>query len=132
VKSLPNNVTRQCRDCDLNPGPSAPESSTLTTRLPSHPRFYQIFQLKFSFRLTAIFRCVAHHCAADTAGRSASNWAMQGDHAGTVGRRYVATHQRIKVARVNYLVECRSRGVPPAAARSRNAPHLYATICRLL
>jgi len=23
--------------CDLNPGPSAPESSTLTTRLPSHP-----------------------------------------------------------------------------------------------
>ena len=28
--------TRQRRDCDLNPGPSAPESSTLTTRLPSH------------------------------------------------------------------------------------------------
>ena len=27
---------RQRRDCDLNPGPSAPESSTLTTRLPSH------------------------------------------------------------------------------------------------
>ena len=27
----------QHRDCDLNPGPSAPESSTLTTRLPSHP-----------------------------------------------------------------------------------------------
>jgi len=25
---------RQRRDCDLNPGPSAPESSTLTTRLP--------------------------------------------------------------------------------------------------
>ena len=23
--------------CDLNPGPSAPETSTLTTRLPSHP-----------------------------------------------------------------------------------------------
>ena len=31
VNSLPNG------DCDLNPGPSAPESSTLTTRLPSHP-----------------------------------------------------------------------------------------------
>ena len=30
-------VTRQRRDCDLNPGPFAPESSTLTTRLPSHP-----------------------------------------------------------------------------------------------
>jgi len=38
VNSLPTTVTRQRRDCDLNPGPSAPESSTLTTRLPSHPR----------------------------------------------------------------------------------------------
>jgi len=36
VNSLPKTVTRQRRDCDLNPGPSAPESSTLTTRLPSH------------------------------------------------------------------------------------------------
>jgi len=33
VNSLPKTVTRQCRDCDLNLGPSAPESSTL----PSHP-----------------------------------------------------------------------------------------------
>ena len=38
VNSLPKTVTRQRRGCDLNPGPSAPESSTLTTRLPSHPR----------------------------------------------------------------------------------------------
>ena len=37
VSSLPKTVTRQRRDCDLNLGPSAPESSTLTTRLPSHP-----------------------------------------------------------------------------------------------
>jgi len=36
VNSLPKTVTRQRRDCDLNPGPSAPESRTLTTRLPSH------------------------------------------------------------------------------------------------
>ena len=36
VNSLPKTVTRQRRDCDLNPGPSAPESSTLTTRLSSH------------------------------------------------------------------------------------------------
>jgi len=35
VNSLPETVTRQRRDCDLNPGPSVPESSTLTTRLPS-------------------------------------------------------------------------------------------------
>jgi len=37
VNSLPRTVTRQRRDCDLNPGPSAPESSTLTTRLPQAP-----------------------------------------------------------------------------------------------
>jgi len=37
VNSLLKTVTRQRRDGDLNPGPSAPESSTLTTRLPSHP-----------------------------------------------------------------------------------------------
>ena len=35
--SLPKTVTWLRRDCDLNPGPSAPESSTLITRLPSHP-----------------------------------------------------------------------------------------------
>jgi len=39
VNSLPKTVTRRRRGCDLNPGPSAPESSTLTTRLPSQPRF---------------------------------------------------------------------------------------------
>jgi len=38
VNSLPETVTRQCRGCDLNPGPSLPESSTLTTRLLSHPQ----------------------------------------------------------------------------------------------
>ena len=36
VSSLPKTVTRQRRDCDLNPGPSAHESITLTTRLPNH------------------------------------------------------------------------------------------------
>jgi len=38
VNSLPKTVTQQRRDCDLNPGPSAPESSTITTQLPSHAR----------------------------------------------------------------------------------------------
>jgi len=37
VNSLPKTVMRQRRGCDLNPGPSAPESSTLNTRLLSHP-----------------------------------------------------------------------------------------------
>ena len=36
MNCLPKTVTRQRHGCDLNPGPSAPESSTLTTRLPSH------------------------------------------------------------------------------------------------
>ena len=36
VNSLPKTVTRQRRGCDLNSDRSAPESSTLTTRLPSH------------------------------------------------------------------------------------------------
>jgi len=34
VNSFPKTVIRQRRDCDLNPGPTAPESSTLITRLP--------------------------------------------------------------------------------------------------
>ena len=38
VNSLPKTVTRQRRDCNLNPGPSAPESNTLTARLPSQPK----------------------------------------------------------------------------------------------
>jgi len=33
VNSLPKTVTRQRRGCDLNAGPSVPESSALTTRL---------------------------------------------------------------------------------------------------
>jgi len=37
VNSLPKTVTRQRRDYDLNPCPSEPESSTLTTRLQGHP-----------------------------------------------------------------------------------------------
>ena len=33
VNNLPKTASRQRRGCDLNPGPTAPESSTLTTRL---------------------------------------------------------------------------------------------------
>jgi len=44
VNSLPENVTRQHRGCGLNPGPIAPESSTLTTQLPSHPRPTVLFR----------------------------------------------------------------------------------------
>ena len=34
MNSLSKTVTRQCHGCDLNLGPSVPESSTLTTQLP--------------------------------------------------------------------------------------------------
>jgi len=44
VNSLPKTVTQQRRVCDLNPGPSAPESSTLATRLPS--REYRIYMVE--------------------------------------------------------------------------------------
>jgi len=37
VNSLPKAVTRQRRDCDLKPGPSATESTTLTTRATEPP-----------------------------------------------------------------------------------------------
>jgi len=47
VNSLPKTVTRQRRDSDLNPGSSAPEFSTLTTRLPSHPLPKQPWQRYF-------------------------------------------------------------------------------------
>jgi len=53
VKSLPKIVTRQRRGCDLNPDPSATESSTLTTRLPSHPRFTQA-------KLACVCLCFKH------------------------------------------------------------------------
>ena len=33
MNSVPKTVTRQRSSCDLNPGPSAPESSMLTTHL---------------------------------------------------------------------------------------------------
>ena len=38
VNSLPKTVTRQHCGCNLNTVPYAPESSMLTTRLPSHPK----------------------------------------------------------------------------------------------
>jgi len=37
VNSLPKTVSRQRRGCDLSLGSTAPQSSTLTTRLPNHP-----------------------------------------------------------------------------------------------
>jgi len=44
VNSLPpKTVTGQRHGCDLGPGPFVPESSVLTTRLPSHPSYSTYF-----------------------------------------------------------------------------------------
>jgi len=47
VNNLPKTVTRQRHGCDLNPGPSAPDSSMLTTRLRSH-LFYEKYTCKIT------------------------------------------------------------------------------------
>ena len=58
VNSLPKTVTRQRRGCDLNPGPTAPESSTLTTRLPSHLLMIDCWaKFKFSQSLSLWPKC---------------------------------------------------------------------------
>ena len=51
VNILPKTVTRQRRGGDLNPGPSAAESSTLTTRLPSHPTNPDKLGMRRQFRV---------------------------------------------------------------------------------
>ena len=47
VNSLPKTVSRQRRGCDLNSGPSAPESSTLTTWLPSNILYSLLLRVVF-------------------------------------------------------------------------------------
>jgi len=66
VNSLPKTVTRQRRACDLNPGPSAPESSTLTTRLPSHPRWSRHRSLPQSRQIFETAAADAVVCACST------------------------------------------------------------------
>ena len=72
MNSLPKTITRQHYNCDLNPGPSAPESNMLTTRLPSHPTVQyldnmQQLQLKvinyhqMSVRLLQLVRCLSNY-----------------------------------------------------------------------
>jgi len=71
ANSLPKTVTQQRRDCDLNQGPSAPESSTLTTRLPSHTVIVLLLLLSLLFFLLLLLldscythsRPILHMCA---------------------------------------------------------------------
>ena len=72
VNSLPKTVTRQRRGCDLNQGPTAPESSTLTTRLPSHPDvqvdYKKYYILYFRHTGHCIVRRGVESCAVPIAG----------------------------------------------------------------
>ena len=49
VNSLPKTVTRRRRGCDLNPGRSAPESSTLTMHSATEPLVYELRRDKGMF-----------------------------------------------------------------------------------
>ena len=62
---MPKTVTRQRRDCDLNPDPCAPESSTLTARLPSHPER----QCTIAKLAVCLFPSVRSRSSIETAGR---------------------------------------------------------------
>ena len=65
VNSLPKTVTRKRRDCDMNPGPSAPESNALTTRLPSHPsKRLQVLDAILDFRPAGLCRVSFSVCRA--------------------------------------------------------------------
>ena len=70
VNCLPKTVTRQRRDCDLYPGPSASGFNTLTTRLPSHPNGYSK-----SWHSTAYLVCV-YNQAADIVVPATTSWKM--------------------------------------------------------
>ena len=52
---LPKTVTRQCCNCNLNPGPSVPESSTLTT-------YHQYLQCTIQFKFSTIANIACEAC----------------------------------------------------------------------
>jgi len=63
VNSLPKTVARQRRGCDLNPGPTVSESSTLTTRLPSHPVYCSELLSSSSPAAAAVVASLTHTVA---------------------------------------------------------------------
>ena len=60
MNGLPKAVSRQRRDCDLNSGPSAPESSMLTTWLLIHP-VVQYIGLQSTSPLQELACCMGSH-----------------------------------------------------------------------
>jgi len=60
VNSFPKTVTRQ--PCDLNPGRTAPESSTLTSRLPNHQHLLHQNRNEYASVLMFSGACVSTSC----------------------------------------------------------------------
>ena len=97
ANSLPKTVTRQRRGCDLNPGPSAAESSTLTTRLPSHP------QLK----CLRISRCNCSRCVWMTDRQKLKDDASICPHSSTRAVPRISAHTTTR----HYLLEGKGKNV---------------------
>ena len=101
ANSLPKTVTRQRRGCDLNPHPSARESSTLTTRLPRHPCMKEPAGRNTYTSIRVRRRCRRRVCRQDTAATRTPSSAdgrtgrrtQAGRCTGTLscGRRYAAS-----------------------------------------
>ena len=68
ANSWPKTVTQHRRGCDLNPGPTAPESNTLTTRLPSHANYEDSVMSRVEMKIVAgVCRQGSSGAAADAA-----------------------------------------------------------------
>ena len=86
VNSLPKIVTRQRRGCDLNPGPSAPESGTLTTRLPRYPHSIIVVLYLYNQTLCCCTESVMHTCNRWLRNTAACLRNVSGINHGTDGR----------------------------------------------
>ena len=89
VNGLLKTVTRQRRDCDLilNPGPSAPESSTLTIGLPNHPYSH----IHTHTLIIAIYNVTLESSVVQHGSRTASSAAcVAAKHTDAVRRRHNA------------------------------------------
>jgi len=66
---LPKTVTRQRRDCNSNPCSSEPESDTLTTQPPSHPKYVAcgrtFLQERIGLRFIFTFEIRRRFCIVD-------------------------------------------------------------------
>ena len=119
VNNLPKTVTRERRGCDLNRYPSAPESSTLTTRLPSHPCCFV-----FSRNLCVFARWRHNNSSSSSSSFIGRQDGVSGRQSATRRRRRsrLATRSRLacRVAHTRRLRSVDRR--PHAAARPSRRP----------